>query len=188
MTASLAPALLVSMPQLTDPNFHRTVILLCKHNAEGALGLIVNRPLLTSGRVIVTLDPPASTDRELKVWLGGPVEPTRCWMLVGDLPTVESDGGSEARLALADGLSLSTSPDLLRRLLEPNPPACSRLIVGYAGWGPGQLEEELEASAWLLSDVDRSLIFHAQPDRMWEAAIRRLGADPALLHASRGVH
>jgi putative transcriptional regulator len=91
-------------------------------------------------------------------------------------------------MTVADGLSLSTSPDLLRRLLEPNPPPCSRLIVGYAGWGPGQLEEELEASAWLVSDVDRSIIFHPQPDRMWEAAIRRLGADPALLHASRGVH
>ena len=189
MTSSLAPALLVSMPQLVDPNFHRTVILLCKHGAEGALGLVVNRPLLTSGRVIVSLDPPASTDRELTVWIGGPVEPTRCWMLVGD--GQEGGGQSDdpaARMVVADGLSLSTSPELLRRLLEPNPPPCSRLIAGYAGWGPGQLEEELEASAWLLSDVDRSLIFDPEPDHMWEAAIRRLGADPALLHASRGVH
>lgn len=185
MTSSLAPALLVSMPQLTDPNFHRTVILLCKHSSEGALGLVVNRPLVTTGRVIVGPDASTATDRELRVWIGGPVEPTRCWMLVGD---DEEEFDPSVRVSVADGLSLSTSPELLRRLLDPNPPSCSRLIVGYAGWGPGQLEEELEASAWLLSDVDRSLIFHPRPDRMWEEAIRRLGADPGLLHASRGVH
>lgn len=175
------------MPQLTDPNFYRTVILLCRHSPDGALGLVVNRPLVTSGRVIVSLDPPASTDLELKVWIGGPVEPTRCWLLVG-AGDGEMDDDPTARMAVAEGLSLSTSPDLLRRLLEPNPPPSSRLIVGYAAWGPGQLEEELEASAWLLSDVDRTLIFDADPDRMWEDAIRRMGADPDLLHASRGVH
>jgi putative transcriptional regulator len=185
---SLAPALLVSMPQLTDPNFHRTVILLCKHSTEGALGLVVNRPMVTSGRVIVSLDPPASLDRELKVWIGGPVEPTRCWMLVGESADSDPQDDPTVCMTIAEGLSLSTSPELLRRLLEPNPPPCSRLIVGYAGWGPGQLEEELEASAWLLSDVDPSLVFHPQPDRMWETAIRRLGADPGFLHASRGVH
>jgi putative transcriptional regulator len=88
---------------------------------------------------------------------------------------------------IVEGLSLSTSPDLLRRLLEPNPPAHTRLIVGYSGWGPGQLEMELEESAWLLSDVDSTLLF-SPPDQMWEKAIRRLGADPATLQMSRGVH
>jgi putative transcriptional regulator len=173
------------MPQLADPNFRRSVVLLCKHNDDGALGVVVNRPLLTTGRVVVHLDPPVSTDRELEVWVGGPVEPERSWILVGD------DGLDEvafARVPIAPGLYLSTSPALLQRLLAPNPPGRTRLIVGYSGWGPGQLEAELEASAWLMSDVDRGLIFDTPPDEMWEKAIRRLGADPASLQMSRGVH
>ena len=195
MSSSLAPALLLSMPQLTDPNFNRTVVLLCKHSNEGAFGLILNRPLVTSGRIVVNVEPaPAagavrhaetvSTERELEVWVGGPVEPQRSWMLVGD----EDEDQEERGMRIADRLYLSTSPDLLRRLLEPDPPPRTRLVVGYSGWGPGQLEAELHASAWLLSDVDPDLIFNTPPDQMWEAAIRRLGADPAALQMSRGVH
>jgi putative transcriptional regulator len=182
---SLAPAFLVSMPQLTDPNFNRTVVLLCKHNEEGAFGLVVNRPLVTTGRVVVNLEPPVATERELEMWFGGPVEPQSSWMLVGDdLEEPPSLGGMQ----IVEGLRLSTSHERLRRLLEPNPPPRTRLIVGYSGWGPGQLETELEESAWLLSDVSRELIFNAPPERMWEMAIRRLGADPATLQMSKGVH
>jgi putative transcriptional regulator len=172
------------MPQLVDPNFHRSVVLLCKHSDEGAFGLVVNRPLLTTGRVVVNLEPPVSTERELQVWIGGPVEPHRSWILVrGD-----ADADEAAGMRISDGLYLSTSPDLLRRLLEPDPPPLTRLIVGYASWGAGQLEAELRESAWLLSDVDADLMFHTPAERMWETAIRRLGADPAALHVSRGVH
>jgi putative transcriptional regulator len=183
--SSLAPAFLLSMPQLMDPNFSRTVVLLCKHSEEGAFGLVVNRPLITTGRVTVNLDPPVSTDRELEVWVGGPVEPHRSWVLVGEEPDEEEELRG---MKIADGLYLSTSPDLLRRLLEPNPPSLTRLIVGYSGWGPGQLEAELGASSWLMSDIDPSLIFNTPSDRLWEAAIRRLGADPSTLTMSRGVH
>lgn len=170
MATSLAPSLLLSMPQLLDQNFCRTVVLLCKHSDEGAFGLIVNRPLVT-------------TQRDLELWVGGPVEPERSWILVGGDEDADLPG-----MRVADGLSLSTSPDLLRRLLEPDPPANARLIAGYAGWGPGQLEAELNASAWLIGEIDRELIFNTPPDRMWETAIRRLGADPAALQMSRGVH
>ena len=185
MTSSLAPALLLSMPQLVDPNFARTVVLLCKHGDDGALGLVVNRPLVTSGRVTVNLDPPVSTDRELQVWIGVPVEPQRICMLAGHDPNEDVDLPG---ILVAEQMYLSTSPHLLRRLLEPDPPPLARLIVGYAGWGPGQLEAELHASAWLMSDVDREIVFNTPADRMWEAAIRRLGADPATLQMSRGVH
>ena len=197
MSSSLAPAFLLSMPQLTDPNFNRTVVLLCNHNEEGAFGLVLNRPLVTSGRVVVNVEPPpsagagrqgetVSTERELQVWVGGPVEPQRSWMLVGGKG---GDQDQEARgLRIADNLYLSTSPDLLNRLLGSSPPGRTRLIVGYAGWGPGQLEAELEASAWLISDIDGDLIFDTPAERMWEAGIRRLGADPASLHPSCGVH
>jgi putative transcriptional regulator len=183
--STLAPALLLSMPQLVDPNFSRTVVLLCKHSDEGAFGLVLNRPLVTSGRVVVDLHPPVSADSDLEVWVGGPVEPQRSWMLVGGESGRE---GVISGMRIAEGLYLSTSPDLLRRLLEPDPPPRTRLVVGYSGWGPGQLEAELTASAWLMSDIDRELIFSTPPERMWEAAIRRLGADPATLQRSRGVH
>jgi putative transcriptional regulator len=187
MTSStLAPALLLSMPQMLDPNFVRTVVLLCQHNDNGAFGLVMNRPLVTSGRVTVNLDPPMSTDRELEVWIGGPVEPERSWILVGQ--DAEGEGDDIRGMRIAEGLHLSTSPDLLRRLLAPVPPPDTRLIVGYSGWSPGQLEAELEASAWLIGEADRDLIFNTPPERMWETAIRRLGADPATLQMSRGVH
>src|SRR3977135_321850 len=148
---SLAPSFLLSMPQLMDPNFSRTVVVLCKHNEDGAFGLVVNRPLVTTGRVTVNLDPPVSTERELQVWVGGPVEPQRSWMLVGNEP----DRNDEARgMRIADALYFSPAPYLLRRLLESDPPRRTRLVVGYSGWAAGQLEAELQASAWLLSDVD----------------------------------
>jgi putative transcriptional regulator len=183
--SSLAPALLLSMPQLVDPNFARTVVLLCKHSEEGAFGLVLNRPLVTSGTVMVHLDPPVSTDRELEIWIGGPVEPQRSWILVGGgAETPEASGAAH----ISDGVYLSTSPSLLRRLLQPDPPTNTRLVVGYSGWAPGQLENELAESSWLLSDVDPDLVFRTPPEQMWERAIRRLGADPATLTMSRGVH
>jgi putative transcriptional regulator len=173
------------MPQLVDPNFKQTVVLLCTHDDEGAFGLVVNRPLVTSGRVVVNLDPPVSTERELQIWIGGPVEPESSRMLIGN----ENGGGDLGHgIQIAAGLHLSTSADLLVRLLEPEPPPRTRLVVGYSGWGPGQLEEELRESAWLISEIDHDLIFDTPPGQMWETAIRRLGADPAALHTSRGVH
>ena len=190
---SLAPSFLLSMPQLLDPNFNRTVVLLCKHNEEGAFGLVVNRPLVTAGPVVVEVRAQSDTaghktevsEHELQVWVGGPVEPQSSWILDGD----DSDIAEERRgVRVAEGLYLSTSPDLLHRLLGPAPPPRTRLIVGFSGWGPGQLEQELEASAWLISDVDREVLFATPADRMWETAIRRLGADPAALQMSRGVH
>ena len=193
--SSLAPALLLSMPQLLDPNFIRTVVLLCKHKEDGAFGLVVNRPLVTSGRMVVQYETPSapgelaagqagsvSSERDLEVWIGGPMEPQRSWILTG-----EGDSNEES-VRIAEGVHLSTSPALLQRLLGSSPPRNTRLIVGYSGWGPGQLDAELHASAWLISDVDRDLIFTTPAERMWEAAIRRLGADPAALQMSRGVH
>jgi putative transcriptional regulator len=184
--SSLAPAFLLSMPQLVDANFHQTVVLLCQHSREdGAFGLVVNRPIRTSGRVMVNLDPPVTIDRELEIWIGGPVEPQRSWMLVG--ADVEWEA-SEHATRITEGLHLSTSPELLRQVLESSPPPRTRLMVGYSGWGAGQLEQELEASAWLISEIDRDLIFNTPPERMWETAIRRLGADPGALQMGSGVH
>jgi putative transcriptional regulator len=179
---SLAPALLLSMPQLSDPNFAHSVVLLCRHSAEGAFGLVVNHQLPLPARVVIQEEESApASEMELPVWLGGPVEQERSWILLGEEP-----GDIEA-MPVAAGLYLSTSPTLLRRLARPLPPR-ARLLVGYAGWGPGQLDAELKASAWLTSDVAIDLVFGTPPDRMWETAIRRLGADPGTLQISHGVH
>ncbi len=188
MPTSLAPAFLLSMPQLADPNFKRTVVLLVQHDADGAFGLVVNRRLETTARITVNLDPPVTSDRDLQLWIGGPVEPQSSWILVGRVAQEADDREVYGGMRITDSLYLSRSPDLLRRLLEPDPPERARLIVGYSGWGPGQLESELESSSWLVSDVDHDLIFNTAADRMWETAIRRLGADPASLQMSRGVH
>ncbi len=179
---SLAPSLLLSMPQLSDPNFHRTVVLLCEHNANGAFGLVVNRPTETPAFSAVHLEPPVGHDSGLRLWIGGPVEPQRGWILLGEEP---SDADV---VCVGEGLYLSTSLVLLRRFLEQPPPPRVRLLTGYAGWGPGQLDAELAASAWLLSETETELIFETEAALMWETAIRRLGADPAALQMGHGVH
>jgi putative transcriptional regulator len=179
---SLAPGLLLSMPQLNDPNFIRTVVLLCEHSADGAFGLVLNRPTETPAARAVQFDPPIASRSRLQLWVGGPVEPHRGWILIGEQP---QDAES---LRICDGLFLSTSPVLLRRLLEAGAPPHTRLLNGYAGWGPGQLEAELASSAWLTSDISLEIVFGTEPGLMWERAIRRLGADPAMLQTSHGVH
>jgi putative transcriptional regulator len=178
---SLAPTLLVSMPQLLDPNFNRTVVLLCEHGPEGAFGLVLNRPSETAASEAVQLTPPPEQDSGMNLWIGGPVEPQRGWILLAEAP---AEGES---VEVADGLYLSTSPSVLRRLIE-TAPLRSRVLTGYAGWGAGQLDAELAASAWLTADIDVDLVFDVAADDMWEEAIRRLGAEPGFLQMSHGVH
>jgi len=179
----IAPALLVSMPQLVDPNFHQSVILLCEHDANGAFGLALNRRTDTPASSVVRLDPPVEEDSGLELWIGGPVEPERGWILLGTEP---SDAES---VRVSDGVYLSTSQELLRRLLENTPPPRTRLLTGYAGWGAGQLDAELAASAWLMAEADADFIFTTRASDLWEATIRRLGADPSLLQMGGGsVH
>src|SRR5579862_9834494 len=113
---SLAPALLISMPQLIDPNFNRSVVLLIRHSGKsGAFGLVLNRPLVTTGRAVVNREAgqELSAERELHIWVGGPVEPQRSCMLVGQ----PDEAAAAQGVRIADGLYLSTSPDLLGRLL-----------------------------------------------------------------------
>jgi putative transcriptional regulator len=181
-SSSVAPSFLLSMPQLDDPNFRRTVVLLCQHSSEGAWGLVLNRPTGTPAAQAVRMEPPIDNENGLELWVGGPVEPERGCILLGDDPR------DEDAVQVCDGLFISGSATLLRRLLEGEAPPRTRLLMGYAGWGPGQLDEELRASAWLISDVETDLIFDVDAEQMWETAIRRLGADPGSLQMSFGVH
>ena len=180
---SLAPSLLVSMPQLNDPNFRRSVILLCRHGEDGAFGLVLNRRTETPAAAVVRLTPPVDGNSPLELWVGGPVEPERGWILMGaDPPDAES-------ICVCDGIYLSTSLDLLRRLLNEPPPPRTRLLAGYAGWEAGQLDAELTASTWLTAEVSLDIIFDTRPTDMWETVIRSLGADPSLLQmGGGGVH
>jgi len=180
---SLAPTLLLAMPQMDDPNFARTVVLLCRHEREGAMGIVVNRPTDTLVSSLIDLDPPPQYDNRMTIWAGGPVEPNRGWLLLGYNP----DTGDA--INVAPGLYLSASTGLLRKLLEAERCAAeSRFLLGYAGWGERQLESELAASAWLTVDVSKEVLFGTHPNEMWDRAIRTLGIDPYSLQLAGGVH
>ena len=176
------PVLLLSMPQLQDPNFSKTVLLLTDFVPEGAFALVLNRPTDVAASTMVRLEPEIRNGNDLRLCIGGPVEPGRGWILVGGAPP------DEEYRTIIDGLYFSTSPALLRRVLEARPSPRARVLAGYAGWGPGQLDEELAQSAWLMADLDLDLIFDVDASVMWETAIRRLGADPSALQSSHGVH
>jgi putative transcriptional regulator len=180
--ASLAPVLLVSMPQMLDPNFSKTVVLLAEYGAHGAFGLVLNRRMDEPAMSIVTADDPLDIHPLVHLYTGGPVEPTRAWIL-----TSREELDPEA-LEVTNGVYLSASSTIVRRTLESAPDPAIRMVVGYAGWGSGQLDVELAQGAWLLAPVQPDLIFETSSEKMWEAAIRRLGAEPSMLHGSSGVH
>jgi putative transcriptional regulator len=179
---SFAPVLLVSMPQMLDPNFARTVVLLAEYGTHGAFGLIVNRQMREPASEVISPEPPMEIHKDLRLFVGGPVEPHRAWVLAAE-KTIDEDA-----LELAQGVHLSAAPDVIRRTLQSAPDPHLRLIIGYAGWGPGQLDNELAASAWLMAPVEADLVFDVPVERMWETAIRRLGAEPSALQVSPGVH
>ncbi len=182
--ADAAPILLLSMPQMADPNFAQTVVLLCDYTGEGAFGLVVNRQMDAPAWTLVKTEPPVRVDPDLRLWIGGPVDPQRTWVLMS-----EAQGPDDEQREICPGVLLSVSKELTLDLLQAPPSTRARVVVGYAGWGPGQLDHEIAASAWLTMDVDPTLIFGVPPDQMWEAAIRRLGADPSALQStSGGVH
>lgn len=182
----LTPSLLLAMPQLEDPNFHRSVVLLCRHGEDGALGFIVNRPLEIPAAELLDLGSNVTADLPLTVWEGGPVNQERGWLLCRDEPT---EGET---LNVCDGIFMSSSQAHLTSVLQGDPRRCqpdrARLLLGYAGWGPGQLDHELAASAWLTVPVDMDLIFHTPSEKVWERAIRSLGVEPGAISPGPGIH
>jgi len=179
---SLAPTLLLAMPQLEDPHFHRSVVLLCREEDDGAMGLIVNRRTDTAVSTVVDFDLELASDNGSVVWMGGPVEPHRGWLLLG------YDPGSPDALEVADGLYLSASMTVLRSMVEERWHPTSRFLLGYARGGGGQLQAELAASAWLSIDASHDLIFRTPAEDMWETAIRSLGINPFSLQTGGGMH
>lgn len=182
MIESFQPSLLLSMPQLQDPNFAKAVVLLCDYVSEGAFGLVINQATPLPASEMVRLEPPIASGNRLPLFIGGPVEPERGWLMLSEPPADD-----EFR-TIVEGVYLSTSPELLRRTLTARPAPRAQVIAGYAGWGPGQLEEELAQSAWLMAPLALDLVFDVAPADRWETAIRRLGVNPGALQTSRGVH
>ena len=179
---TLTPVLLVSMPQMLDPNFSRTVVLLAEYGKHGAFGIVVNRKMAEPAHEVIRAEPPIDIQKDVHLYVGGPVEPNRAWVLTRHR---ELDGDA---LEIAGEVYLSAAPELIRHTLSSHPDPHVRLVVGYAGWAPGQLDEELAGSSWLMAPVQPDLLFDTPIDAMWETAIRRLGADPAALQTSSGIH
>jgi putative transcriptional regulator len=168
--ADLAPGLLIAMPQLADPNFARAVVLMIEHSDQGSFGLVINQPSpILAGELLENLSIPWRGDADTVVWSGGPVSPTTGWVLHEPQPGMD-DGNGTTRIA--PGIDLSTSPERLRALAG-RPPARLRLLLGYSGWGPGQLEHELTAGGWLVLDLATEDPFSSDPSQLWHDVLRR---------------
>ncbi len=180
MSSRLSPGFLVAAPGLTDPNFKRSVVLLVDHNDQGSLGFVINRAsdleltALAEGVSIARADVKATG----RIMVGGPVAPETGWIVldprgVSGLPT--------DTIAVAEGVAVSTSRALLERLMRGELGARQMLVLGYAGWGPGQLDDELEQGAWIPVDLHEGVVFDTTIDNRWGAALRSAGIDPARL-------
>lgn len=174
---------LIAMPALTDPNFSQTVVYISEHNPSGALGLVINRPLnLSLGQLLEHLQ--IATDRSnvatMPVYSGGPVQPEQGFVLHSPV------GHWSATLRITEQIGITTSRDILQATAEGQGPTHLLVALGYAGWGPGQLERELVENTWLSTPADFDLLFHTPSERRWLAAAALLGIDLNLLSTDAG--
>ena len=175
---SLANQILVALPTLADPNFSRSVTLICQHDADGAMGVTINRPSeYTLGEVFKQMGI-ESGDEALcarPVVSGGPVHPERGFVLH------DGEHAWDSSLAIADGLYVTTSRDVLEALANGDGPRSATVALGCAGWGAGQLEQELVENSWLTVPADHELVFEMPLPLRWQAAAGRIGVDLSRL-------
>jgi putative transcriptional regulator len=179
----LAGQLLIAMPQMQDPRFARSVVYLCAHSAEGAMGLVVNRLFdgLSFSELLEQLDIPTTPQCEqIRVHFGGPVEGGRGFVLHSD------DYMHDTSMRVSEGIALTATVDVLKAIAQGVGPRKSLLALGYAGWGAGQLDNEIRENAWLNVPADEQLLFGLDLNHKWEAAIHKLGIDVATLSANAG--
>lgn len=184
-TAFFANHFLIAMPGMTDPHFSKTVTLLCQHDEQGALGIIVNRPSeLKLGDIMkqMEIEVTASEVSGLPVFFGGPVHPERGFILH------EPATAWASTLMVSDTLALTTSKDILEAIGRGEGPRRMLLALGYAGWGQGQLEQEIIENSWLNAPADNAIIFEQLPSQRWKASAELVGIDISLLtcHAGHG--
>src|SRR4029077_3888253 len=178
--------LLIAMPVMNDPRFERSVIYMCAHSSEGAMGIIVNRPAgsIDFPGLLVQLDIIKKADQitlpenaeMMKVMKGGPVDTGRGFVLHSSDFFIE-----DATLNIDEGICLTATVDILRAIAKGSGPKHAILALGYAGWAPGQLEDEIQHNGWLHCDADADLIFGADADEKYMRALRKIGIDVGML-------
>lgn len=183
--------LLLAMPTMTDKRFRRSVIYMCRHTDDGAMGIIINQLArnITFRGLLEQLELWSDeADEDLvdrldarAVHIGGPVSSERGFVLHSDDFVIE-----DSTLPVADGICLTATTDILRAIAEGKGPAECMLALGYSGWAPGQLEAEIQANGWLHCGADRELVFSTDLELIYERALTKLGIDPAFLVSSAG--
>jgi len=181
--ASLTDQLLVAMPQMADPFFDHSVVYLCAHSEEtGAMGLVVNKTLdsFTIGELYAQLKIEPSAHSDQPVHFGGPVASGQGFVLHS------TDYREESTLGISEEFALTATRDILLAQSKGQGPRQGLVALGYAGWGPGQLEAEIGANGWLLVAADASLVFAAEDDSKWQRALAKLGVSPEMLSGESG--
>tara|TARA_R110002072_G_scaffold37226_4_gene109165 strand:+ start:411 stop:1001 length:591 start_codon:yes stop_codon:yes gene_type:complete len=175
--------LLVAMPSMGDPRFERSVIYICAHNEDGAMGLVINK-LADSINFSALLEQLDITSKEscdhIKVHFGGPVEAGRGFVLH------TAEYLQESSLQVDDKVALTATMDILKDIADGHGPKKSLLALGYAGWGPGQLDQEIQSNGWLNVDADNDLLFDSDLAHKWEKSIAKIGIDISSLSATAG--
>jgi putative transcriptional regulator len=179
----LTGQILIAMPSMADERFAQAVIYLCAHTAEGAMGLVLNRPVVrpTFDELLEQLKvDPVPPVRQIQMCAGGPVENGRGFVLH------TADWTGDGSLRVDDSVALTASLDVLKVIAEGAGPRECLLALGYAGWGPGQLDQEIHDNAWLSVSADEALVFGGGHDTHWRRALAKLNVDPLLLSAVAG--
>ena len=174
---------LMAMPHMPDERFAKSVIFMCEHGPEGAMGLVVNKaiPSVTFPELLGQLGVEATAPvDQVRVHFGGPVETGRGFVL----HTAEFE--REGTVAVNERVSLTATVDILRAIAEGDGPKEMLMALGYAGWGPGQLDTEIQANGWLNAPAQTEILFDADLDGKWERAIAMLGISPAMLSTESG--
>jgi putative transcriptional regulator len=179
---SLTGQLLVAMPQMSDPRFERSVVYLCAHSDEGAMGLVVNRLIdsLTFPNLLSQLGIEPAGEADLPIHFGGPVEASRGFVLHS------SEYAQDSTLQIDEHIALTATVDVLKAIAAGAGPRRRVLALGYAGWAPGQLDAEIQANGWLLVPPDHEIVFGTDNEAKWQRAIAKLGIDITLLSADAG--
>ena len=183
LSGYLTGQLIVAMPAMSDPRFERSVIYMCVHNEDGAMGLVVNRLMdsLTFDDLLQQLGMDNTNhDRDIRVHFGGPVESGRGFVLHSN------DYTQEGTVPMENGVSLTATVDILRDIADGHGPRDHLLALGYAGWGPGQLDGEIQENAWLHCPADENLVFDPDLGSKWERAMQKIGIDLSLLSGEAG--
>ena len=182
-STQLTGQFLIAMPNLADPNFFHTVTYMCEHTPAGAMGLVINRPTeLTLGELAeqLNIEVTEADTLHIPIFQGGPVQTDRGFVL--HQPVGEWDNS----LQIAPNVALTMSQDILEAIAQGVGPEKYLIMLGYAGWGEGQLEEELAANAWLNGPADMTIIFDTAAESRWNAAAAHLGIELSLLSSDVG--